>query len=500
MPSFSFGPYSFDATLMSLTRNREPVDLNARGAALLTALVDAKGGIVGRQALLEAGWPGLTVEEANLTVQIGVLRKLLGHRPDGRDWIATVPRIGYRLHCDEPRRADGMPSIAVLPFQNMSGDPEQEHVSDGIAEDLVTALSKLPGFFVVALSPTSALKARSLDVGGVSHDPGVRYALEGSVRKDGDRLRVTAQLIDADSGKHIWAERYDRPGADIFAVQDEITASIAATIEGKLYAAENMRLKTRPTESLDAWECVVRAWSFASAVGDSDGEIRLSLLRRAVELDPDYALAHALIAWVHCGRVHYGKGDHDSEVAAALESARRAIMLDPDDPWGHHALGFAYAVSRHTDQAIEELNAALARNPNFARSEMLLGCAYANAGLVDEAMRHLAISTRLSPRDVTEAPILYNYGLCHFLAGRYVESIANMRRAVELRPNYFAALTGLAAAAGLAGEDEAASRALAEAKRVQPSLSVDWIERYHSLVRPADRARFIEGLEKAGLG
>jgi DNA-binding winged helix-turn-helix (wHTH) protein len=126
MPGISFGPYSFDATLMSLTRDREPVGLNARGAALLAALVDAKGATVSRQALLEAGWPGLTVEEANLTVQIGILRKLLGNQPDGREWIATVPRIGYRLHCDEPKIADGTPSIAVLPFQNMSGDPEQE--------------------------------------------------------------------------------------------------------------------------------------------------------------------------------------------------------------------------------------------------------------------------------------------------------------------------------------------------------------------------------------
>jgi adenylate cyclase len=499
MPGISFGPYSFDATLMSLTRDREPVVLNARGAAVLAALVDAKGATVSRQALLEAGWPGLTVEEANLTVQIGVLRKLLGNRPDGRDWIATVPRIGYRLHCHEPGMAEGSPSIAVLPFQNVSGDPEQEYFADGITDDLITALSRLRGFFVIARNSTFAYKGKTPDIRQVARELGVRYVLEGSMRKAGDHLRVTAQLIDPSTGNHIWAERYDWPVADIFAVQDEITASIAATIEGKLFAAENLRLKTRPTESLDAWGCVVRAWSFASANSDSDGEIRLSLLRRAVELDPGYALAHSLISWVHSGRVVYGKGDYDTEIAAALKSARRAITLDPDDPWGHHALGYVYAASRRTDQAIEELNAALARNPNFARSEMMLGCAYANAGLIDEAMRHLAISTRLSPRDVTEAPILYNYGLCDFLAGRYSESIVYQRRAVELRPDYFAALTALAAAAGLAGEDDTASHALAEVKRVQPSLSVDWIERYHPLVRPEDRARFIDGLRKAGL-
>jgi tetratricopeptide (TPR) repeat protein len=357
----------------------------------------------------------------------------------------------------------------------------------------------LRGFFVIARTSTFAYKGMTPDIRQVARELGVRYILEGSMRKAGDRLRVIAQLIDASTGNHIWAERYDRPVADIFAVQDEITASIAATIEGKLYAAESLRLKTRPTESLDAWSCVVRAWSFASANDDSDGKIRLSLLKRAVELDPGYALAHSLISWVHSGRVHYGKGDYDTEVAMALESARRAITLDPDDPWGHHALGFVYAASRRTNEAIEELNAALARNPNFARSEMILGCAYANAGRIDEAIRHLAISTRLSPRDVTEAPILYNYGLCDFLAGRYSESVSYERRAVELRLDYFPALTMMAAAASLAGEGDIASHALAEATRLQPSLSVDWIERYHPLVRAEDRARFIAGLRKAGL-
>jgi tetratricopeptide (TPR) repeat protein len=216
-------------------------------------------------------------------------------------------------------------------------------------------------------------------------------------------------------------------------------------------------------------------------------------------LDPGYAQAFALIAWMHCNRAGLGKEDHETEIATALKAARRAIELDPDDPWGHHALGYAYTLSRLTDQAIKELNAALARNPNFARSEMMLGGAYAAAGRIDEAMLHLAISTRLSPRDVTEAPILHNYGLCHFLAGRYTEAIVFSRRAVELRPLYNAPWCTLAAAAALAGDCDTASHALSEAKRQQPSLSIDWIERYHPLVRPEDRARFIEGLRKAGL-
>jgi TolB-like protein/tetratricopeptide (TPR) repeat protein len=499
MPSISFGPYGFDPTLMSLTRGSEPVALNARGAALLATLIAAKGGIVSRQALLEAGWPGLTVDEANLTVQIGVLRNLLGKRPDGRNWIATVPRIGYRLHCDETKIADGTPSIAVLPFVNLSSDPEQEYFADGISEDLITALSRLRGFFVIARNSTFAYKGKTPDVRAVAGELGVRYVLEGSVRKAGERLRVSVQLIDASTGNHIWAERYDRPVADVFAVQDEITASIVGTTQGKLYTAESFRVKTRSTESLDAWGCLVRANPWVPVLSTDDDEPRLNLLRRAIELDPGYAQAYALISWIHSNRAGLGKADHDTEIAMALKSARRAIELDPDDPWGHYALGQALEQSRRTDEAIEELNAALARNPNFARSEMMLGEACFKAGRIEEAMHHLAIATRLSPRDITEPPILAIYGGCHFLAGRYPEAIASCRRAVELRPDFSAPWRMLAAAAALAGDRDTATHALAEAKRTQPSLSIDWVERYYSLVRPEDRTRFIAGLRKAGL-
>ena len=191
------------------------------------------------------------------------------------------------------------PSIAVLPFQNMSGDPEQEYFGDGIAEDIITALSKLRGFFVIARNSTFAYKGKAPDIRQVARELGVRYVLEGSVRKAGERLRVTGQLIDAASGNHIWAERYDRPTTDIFALQDEITANVVAAIEPQVYAAENLRLQSKPPESLDAWGCVVRAMPFIWTWVSQNEDTGINLLKRAVELDPGYARAHSLLAWIY---------------------------------------------------------------------------------------------------------------------------------------------------------------------------------------------------------
>ena len=225
-------------------------------------------------------WQGAAVEETNLTVQIASLRKHLGTSPGGADWIATIPRVGYRFVGAVDRQADqphglvsdadepgGRPSIAVLPFLNLSDDREQEYFADGIAEDIITGLSRLRWLFVIARNSTYPYKGKAPDVREVARELGVRYVLEGSVRRAGDRLRVTSHLVDASTGATVWADRYDRPAADVFAVQDEITGNVVASLEPQLYAAENQRLQVRPPESLDAWGHVMRAmpqiWTWA---------------------------------------------------------------------------------------------------------------------------------------------------------------------------------------------------------------------------------------------
>ncbi|QKC80850.1 adenylate/guanylate cyclase domain-containing protein [Mesorhizobium sp. NZP2077] len=391
------------------------------------------------------------------------------------------------------------PSIAVLPFHNMSGDPEQEYFGDGIAEDIITALSKLRGLFVIARNSTFAYKGKAPDIRQVARELGVRYVLEGSVRKAGERLRVTGQLIDAASGNHIWAERYDRPTTDIFALQDEITASVVAAIEPQLYAADNLRLRSKPTESLDAWGCVVRAMPYIWVWVSQKDDTGINLLKRAIELDPGYARAHCLLAWIFASRVQLGTMDHERGISDSLTLAQHAIDLDPEDPWAHLAAGYVFTFARRTGPAVEELNEALQRNPSFAIARVFLALAYGYAGLAEDGYRQLEIATRLSPRDYLQAANLSTEGLCHLVAHRYDEAVVAERRAVQLRPDFGTAWRTLASAAGLAGDLELARQGLAECKRLQPNVSIAWVEKYYPLIRTEDRSRYIDGLRRAGL-
>ena len=387
----------------------------------------------------------------------------------------------------------------MLPFLNLSDDREQEYFADGIAEDIITGLSRLRWLFVVARNSTYPYKGKAPDVREVARELGVRYVLEGSVRRAGDRLRVTSHLVDASTGATVWADRYDRPAADVFAVQDEITGNVVASLEPQLYAAENQRLQVRPPESLDAWGHVMRAMPQIWTWAEEDSVTALADLRRALAIEPDYARAHSLMAMTYIRGAHMGWVPYADVFGPALESARRAVERDGEDPWGHLALGFVHMLSRNFRPAVDELEEALWLNPNFALAHMVLGAAYGFGGAGDEGLRHLATGMRLSPRDPHQSLYLSASGLCHFVAGRPAESVALNRRAVQLRPRFTSAWRSLAASAGVTGDNHTAATALAEAKRLQPDLSVDWVEEHYPMVRPEHRAVYIAGLRNAGL-
>ena len=394
------------------------------------------------------------------------------------------------------------PSIAVLPFTNMSGDPEQEYFSDGMSEDIITALSKVKWFFVIARNSSFTYKGKTADLKQAGRELGVRYILEGSVRKAGNRVRITAQLIDAITGHHVWAERYDRELADIFAVQDEITEHVVAAIEPQLYAAEGIRAKRKPPESLDAWECVVRALSLMNSRIRTDVAAARILLQKAVALDPGYAQAYALLSFVTTLGVHQYWESPESALPVAADSAQQALQLDADDPWAHLAWGYLLAWRRNNADAIVEYEKALALNPNFGIACYLLALSNCYVGHGEEALIYADRAERLSPRDLLargNAGVSNNVraSAC-FISGRYRDGIAFARKAIAESPSLGPAHRMLLVNCALAGEIEDARRTLQTVKRLAPDISLKWIEDVTPF-RNEDLKRYLEAFRLAGL-
>ena len=391
------------------------------------------------------------------------------------------------------------PSIAVLPFQNMSGDPSEDYFADGVVEDITTALSRIRWLFVIARNSSFTYKGRMVDVKQVGRELGVRYALEGSVRKAANRVRVTAQLIDAVTGHHVWAERYDRELAAIFALQDEITERVVAAVEPQLYAAEGIRAKRKPPESLDAWECVVRALSCVNSRSQNDYAMARELLERAIELDPAYAQAYALFAYVMGLEVLYGWKPREIALARALEAAQKAVVLDSDDAWAHFALGFVYGMTRRAEEAVVEHEKALALNPNFALAYTYQGSALAYLGRGEEALLKIDASERLSPRGLFQGVNNVCRAAAHFSAEQHRDAVSCARKSILDSPGIVTGYRMLVVNCALIGEIDEARAALAILKRLQPDVSLRWIAESVLFTRERDRQNYIEGFRLAGL-
>jgi adenylate cyclase len=392
------------------------------------------------------------------------------------------------------------PSIAVLPFANMSGDPEQEYFADGISEDIITGLSKLRWFFVIARNSSFAYKGKAVDVKRAARELGVRYVLEGSVRKGGDRVRITAQLVDASTGNHIWADRYDGELTDVFALQDEITKKVVAAIEPKLLEAEGIRSQNRSSEDLGAWDMVMHANSLFWRMTKPEREAAGAMLKSAVERYPDYAPAHSMLAFMMLvsGNVSWSAMGREAQVKDAAALATRAAELDDSDPWAHLALGYAAFTRRQTNVAAAEFQSALALNPNFAAAHGYLGWALAFDGRSDQAIPHLEVAIRMSPHDPQNA--IFNTGLAvaHYLAGRYSEAIGFGRKAVQQRTAFTGGHRIYCASLAQAGQLEDARAELERLRELQPDISIAWIEKYGPYT-PGPMAQFLEGMRKAGL-
>jgi adenylate cyclase len=393
-------------------------------------------------------------------------------------------------------------SIAVLPFQNMSGDPEQEFFADGMAEDIITALSHYRWFFVIARNSSFTYKNRAVDVTQVARELGVRYVLEGSVRKAGNRVRVTAQLIDATTGNHIWAERYDRELDDIFVLQDEITETIVASVEPELGMVERERARRKLPENLDAWSSYQRGlWHlFDDVKRDSLAEAK-RLFQRACELDPDFAPAHAELAYTQVAEIIRGLTDDPmANLDAAADAAERAVSLDSRDAAARCALGRVHIFRHAYERAIGEMKAALRLNASFDRACYGLGLALLCGGKPKESISQFETGIRLSPR----SPVLWAYwmmvGLAYINLQNYEDAAASFDKAVQQPNAAFMPFAYAAAALGQFGRIEEADSMLVEAKKRNPKVSITTIRNTVGLLgQNSGMDWIIDGLRKAGL-
>jgi adenylate cyclase len=392
------------------------------------------------------------------------------------------------------------PSIAVVPFANMSGDPEQEYFADGIVEDIITALSRFNQLFVIARNSSFAYKGKAVDVKQIGRELGVRYLLEGSVRKSGDRVRITGQLIDTTTGAHLWANRFEGELADIFDLQDQVTASVVGAVAPKLEQAEIERAKRKPTDSLDAYDYYLRGMAAFHQFERAANEEALACFSHAFELDPGFAAAYGMAARCYAQRKGFGwLADAEREGAEARRLARSAANAGRDDAVALAAAGFALVLFGDIGDGDAFLGRALTLNPNLAWAWHIGGFAKACCGDSDAAVEQAAHAMRLSPQDPQYFAMQAVAALGHFLAGRNDEAHAAAQTAQRDLSNFPLAAGVAAASAALSGKDTEAASAITHLRQIDPDLCLSNLARWIPLQRPEDVARWAEGLRKAGL-
>lgn len=505
-----FGPFRLDADAGILFREAEPTPLGRRAVLLLALLVQRAGMPVSKDALVEAAWPAQTIEDSNLTVQIAAVRRTLADASGETQWIETLPRRGYRyvgptVTASDPDRSSSpsltlpdRPSIAVLPFANLGGDAEQDYFADGMVDDIITGLSRINWLFVIARNSTLTYKGRAVDLKQVGRELGVRYVLEGSVRRTGGNARITGQLIDASTGMHVWAERYDRQSADIFALQDDIAMSVVGAIAPSLRRAEINRVKRKRPDSLDAYDLVLRAQPDVDSGMPEQVTQALGLLERAIALEPSYALAHGNAAMCHhC--LFLRAGLREASRADSIRHARSAIAHGQDDAVALTLAGFSIGMDGHDrSAAFTALDAALAISPSSALTYILGSVMLGWGGDADRAIEWSELGMRLSPFDSWAFAAFDAQAMGHFQRGRYEEACRAAYRAVQANPRHSITHVQLAAALAKLGRLQEARAAAARVLELHPTFRYG--RQFQGVnCAPALAASLGEALRAAGL-
>ena len=522
---FIFKDCVLDLDTRELTRGFEAVAIGPQVFDLLVYLIQNRERVVSKDGLLEAVWGGRIVSESTLTSHINAVRKAIGDSGEEQHLVRTIPRKGFRfvgevraqtldaggssegksIAANEfPEMAPGLPdkpSIAVLPFQNLSGDPEQDYFADGVVEDIITNLSRIRWLLVIARNSSFTYRGRAVDVKQVARELGVAYILEGSLRKAADRVRITGQLIDASTGAHLWAERFEGTLDDIFELQDQIAASVVGAIAPQMELAEIERAKRKPTASLNAYDCYLRGLAHLHRGNREAIDAALPLFHRAVALDPGFASAYAMAAWCIFWRKINGRTeDRAKEIALGVELAQRAVELGRDDAValtrGGHALAH---LAGDLDSGIALLDRALVLNPNLASAWFLGGFLRVWQGEPDGAIAHFERAMRLSPLDPELYRMQAGTAMAHIFAGRFDVASSWAEKAYRDLPSFLMAVAIGAASHALAGRRDEASRAMANLRQLDPALRISNLKGWLPIHRPEDFATFSNGLRKAGL-